>query len=766
MNKTHFLILMSCLFISITGVQAQKIKGKIEDSDKQPIEYATVVMQTADSIYIKATVTDSLGQFYLPEYASTYRLIVQHLLYNTFEQLYPANQNDITIALTEKTNTLKEITINGRKPIIKVTGGKISYEISSLLAGKAISNAYETLLQLPGVREDNKVLTLAGSNKLTIMINGKVSTMSYDNLVSLLKSYPSDKVKNAEIMYSTPPEYHVRGASINLILEGYEGEQQLKGQLNANYNQNYYGNFNTGGSLLYATKKMTVDFNYSFSKNHSKSGLNLYSHHTLQDKLYEIEQHNNGSSKSDDHNMRLSTTYQPSKNDKLNLVYNTQITSSYHAIEKSTGTYSNSLNNKREFNPIQLHDLLLDYTSTKGFSSGIEYSTYHTHQQQHFQELETSKAADFLEDAKQNVNKIRLYADRNKSFSNDWSLKYGGQYLYTNDHSTVFYQTQTGDDKSKDNSDSKLYETTANAYLGFGGNIGSKFSFEASFSGEYYKIGSYKEWTLFPTLSATYTLSPGNIFQFSLSSNREYPDYWTLHGATGYLNGYEETQGNANLKPYKNYSTQLTYILKNKYSFTLYSNYEDNYFIQLPYQSPDNLTFILQTVNFDYDYRAGLSISLPFRIGNAFDTRFDSQLEYIKVKDSHFHDISFEKEKLNLYASLNNTIHLAKRPKIDLTLNGLIFTNGLQGPGVVHVPERVDAGVKWSFSHDKGELQLKGYDLFNTWNPTMTTRFATQDYKMNISFYEQSLALSFVWKFNGYKTSEHKKIDTSRYGTK
>ena len=49
--------ILNCLFAF------GQIRGKVEDNSLQPVEGATVVMQTLDSTYIGATVTDSDGIF-------------------------------------------------------------------------------------------------------------------------------------------------------------------------------------------------------------------------------------------------------------------------------------------------------------------------------------------------------------------------------------------------------------------------------------------------------------------------------------------------------------------------------------------------------------------------------------------------------------------------------------------------------------------------------------------------------------------------------
>lgn len=58
---------MAALFISFSwGIRAQQlqIRGKVIDlSDKSPLEFANITLQTADSAFITGTTTDSKGLF-------------------------------------------------------------------------------------------------------------------------------------------------------------------------------------------------------------------------------------------------------------------------------------------------------------------------------------------------------------------------------------------------------------------------------------------------------------------------------------------------------------------------------------------------------------------------------------------------------------------------------------------------------------------------------------------------------------------------------
>ena len=71
------------MFIAAVALKAQTITGKIVDSNQQPIDGATIVLQTMDSVYIGASISNTDGVFLLNHHPEQYRSIVQHLIYKT-----------------------------------------------------------------------------------------------------------------------------------------------------------------------------------------------------------------------------------------------------------------------------------------------------------------------------------------------------------------------------------------------------------------------------------------------------------------------------------------------------------------------------------------------------------------------------------------------------------------------------------------------------------------------------------------------------------
>ena len=87
-------IMILILFLGNIGIsQAQTITGKIINNERQPIEGATIVMQTLDSTFIDVTISDTNGVFVLNGQPNEYRLIVQHILFQT--QYITDNKMDV-----------------------------------------------------------------------------------------------------------------------------------------------------------------------------------------------------------------------------------------------------------------------------------------------------------------------------------------------------------------------------------------------------------------------------------------------------------------------------------------------------------------------------------------------------------------------------------------------------------------------------------------------------------------------------------------------
>lgn len=106
--------------------------------------------------------------------------------------------------------------------------------------------------ELPGVIEMNGGLQLAGQG-VTVILDGKVTTLSTEQLYSLLRSIPASRIEKAEVMYNAPARYQVRGALINITLkQSAGGPDSWQGELYAKYRQKHNEGFEERASLLFS----------------------------------------------------------------------------------------------------------------------------------------------------------------------------------------------------------------------------------------------------------------------------------------------------------------------------------------------------------------------------------------------------------------------------------------------------------------------------------------------------------------------------------
>lgn len=758
-------IISAILSLCINNVYAQKITGVITDRDNNPIEFATIVLQTTDSVFLNSAYTDSVGRFSIKTDTLPVIITIQHLMYETYQK--KCNTKAIgSIQMNEKSQMLSEVSIIGEYPLVRVIDGKMTYNMSQLLTDKMATSIYDAILKLPGIHIQKGTFQLIGANNVTILINGKKTNMDENQLNNLLKNMPKERIREAEVMYSAPPQYHVRGAVINLVLDNaiYD-TQQLQGQINTLYNQGYYKNFQGGVTILYNTPKTLTDFLYSFGYNQVRTGQEIISQHIFNDQVSDINQSDRGYSVKPIHTIRLGNDWLINDKDKITLAYTAEIQPWMRSFNSSNGTYSDSENKKNTDKPVQMHNIALNYTSGFGFSTGIDFTSYKNHTTQHYRERMEGKEDFFDARSKQDIRRLSFYADQSHSLGKGWTLNYGTKFSFASDKSSQIYHSSVSHNWSDYDSDSQLNEYTYDLYAGFSKRFANNLSLNASLTGEYYKHKKIDYRSLFPMMEITYTANPVSVFQLSVSSDKVYPSYWEMQNTTSYLNGYTEIQGNTDLRPAKNYSFQLNYIWKSKYIFALFANYTDDFFCQIPYQSSDRLMLIYKTLNFNYSAKLGFNMMIPFRISRIFESRFILNGYYDKMKSDHYYDLSFTKNNLAIYTNLDNTFTISSKPNIKAELSGSYISRNIQGPMTINAMYRIDTGIKWTFNRNKAELSLKVNDIFNSWAPKeLNLQYQTQNLRMKEVVDSRRISLSFTYRFGDFKPKAHKEVDQSRFG--
>ncbi len=662
---------------------------------------------------------------------------------------------------------LPEVMIVGERPVVKASADKLEYNMPRMIQNRPIDNVYEALKELPGVTEQDGKLTL-GMQGVTVVLDGKVTNMSTEQLYALLKSMPADRIERVEVMYNAPARYQVRGAMLNVRLRHRIGDPGvLQGELYGKYNQEHEASFEERTSLLYNGNKFSADFLYAHTHGNSFSTTDKEARHWQQadGSTHLIQNYEVMRDRSHDHNFRLGTDYQLAENHTLGFVYNGTYTTS-HTRQHTTGTQTaESLTDQTSW----LHNGRLDYQAPIGLKAGLEFTWNNAPDKQWLHSRMEEQQLDFYTEAGQRINAWKFFLAQEHTLKNGWGLNYGTVYTTTIDNSfQTYYETDEKRikyDKSTlpDDIRSRRREQTLNLYAGFSKSFGQKLMTDFSLAIERYKTPVWDEWDVYPVLNLTFLPADGHILQLNFSSDKSYPGYWAVQDVVSYLGGgYSEIQGNPLLKPAIDYTTSLSYILKSKYVFTTWFTHTKDRTLQTLYQSPDELLELYKYQNFDFEQQAGLQASIPFKIGKWYNSRLTLIGLWMRQKDSDFYDLPFDRNRLLGIAMLNNTFTLSRKPDLSLTVDGRLQGRAIQGIYDIPTCGNLSATLRYSFMNGNAILTAWCRDIFQTSMPCPQIRYDRQWVTNNYSSF-RSVGLSFTWKFGGYKEKKREKVDTSRF---
>jgi hypothetical protein len=767
------------------AVAQDTIRGRVTDENQTGIDGVAVVLQTVDSVYVDAVVSDSLGMFSFQAEEGRYRLLFQHLLYEAKESDVAARET-VTIALKEKDNRLGEVVVRGERPQVKVSGGTLVYDTPQLIKDKPVNNAFEAVKELPGISGDDEKLELLGAGSLSIVLNGQQTSLSLPQLINLLKNIPASRVKRTEVMYNAPARYNVKGALINVVIEQDDSEgESLQGEAGAEYRQYHYAAGLAHANVVYSTPQVSTDLLVNGRKDRAYGGEDMFARHALNDELVEINQLNRSKSKSDNGSLRLGMDYTFKNEDKLSATYyidadnfdGTRTSNSlfsYLNKGKETPAFSTTATDSRT----TLQNAQLQYKGHTGVTAGIDFTNYRNPDHQHFvNNSDDNSSVDLLNNSRQHISKGMAFMNHTRTFKNEWTLNYGVNGSYTTSKTNVEYLYDNGSGYLPDK-DSRLNDEQTE----YGGNVFAelshtfgRFSATVSLKGEYFtseytsngkKSVLWDDFAFFPAAALSYTFSPRHIVQFNLSGDKTYPSYWSINPQTTYLNAYSVIQGNPSLKPSRSYDGQLLYIIKQKYILMAFTQYEPDDFSQLPHQSNTERQTIFRFENFDFRLLTGMGAIIPVTAGNRLTSRLTLQGMRLQEKSDHFYDTPFNNSKYFGRIALDNTVNISDaRPNLKFTLNGYYVSPAIQGVYQLGSSYDVSAGLKWVFAKDKAVLTLKYENIFRSRMPRSIEIDRGNWYsRMRNTDTSRFFGIAFSWKFGGYRERKHEKVDNSRFG--
>lgn len=201
MKKIILLLLIWNSFNS----KAQNFKiiyGNIKDSTGQPLIAVSITLHSANDTF--HTLSDEKGEFQFtnvtkPDFSISVTLLGYQSRQKHFHFSDTLRQIKIPdILMSTKTNTLNEIIVKGRKPIVTLKEDTLEYQVSQFKL-KENTVVEDLLKRLPGLEVDiNGNIKFMGQSVTKIRINGQ--EIQVNNIQTLTRLIPTDLLEKVQII--------------------------------------------------------------------------------------------------------------------------------------------------------------------------------------------------------------------------------------------------------------------------------------------------------------------------------------------------------------------------------------------------------------------------------------------------------------------------------------------------------------------------------------------------------------------------------------
>ncbi|MGA0556346.1 TonB-dependent receptor domain-containing protein [Larkinella sp. VNQ87] len=258
-------------------VSTGQINGRVEEAPGQPLPLVTVRLHNmADSTLLKGVVADERGAFVLSSVPpDTYYVVLSLLGYETYTSrplTVLANRNPIdlgVIRLVPEVRQVAEVQVVARRPFIEQDAEKTILNVSNSLVSTG-GTALEVLEKAPGVEIDyqSNQISLRGKQGLLILINGKPTNLSAQELASFLQALSSATIDRIEIMPNPPARFDASGNAgvINIRLKKEQGAG-LNGSLTGGVGYGETAKYNAAGTFNYRNRTLNVYANADWNHN-------------------------------------------------------------------------------------------------------------------------------------------------------------------------------------------------------------------------------------------------------------------------------------------------------------------------------------------------------------------------------------------------------------------------------------------------------------------------------------------------------------------
>jgi len=770
--------------------QSPSLKGRLYDQKKESIPFATVALiNPSDSTVVTGTMSDIEGHFDLrPNVTGVYYLRFSAIGYSSthtseFEITDSSFSKDFgNITLEEEITMLNEVVIKALRPQVQAENGKIVMRVagSSLASG---NSAYQMLTQAPGVSTtQNGDFQINGKNGVAVMIDGRPTYFSSDELKTLLENMPAEDIENIEVITSPSAKYDAEGNAgiLNITLK----KNSLSG-----INGSVYGGIKVGQQTLFNSG---VNLNYKKGKwnsflniDASQRGMvrDAFSYRTFPDiSTYRYySQDGVNTSKRFVPSFKLGTDYTLNERHSLGImgsfshqnhrqVWNLK---SLGMMNNNTSVDIDAKNHMDESignTQINLHYTGKPDTLGTRISADIDYVRLNKESESQFknQYWYSEDGSDPFEALSNESNSdYDIYAARidfSMPLSSTSTLETGvkASKVISNSALQAYLGIGEGSILDPDGSNDFRYEEDIFAgYVSYSNRINDTWNIQGGLRIEQTKgkgqsfildqTNNKDYLNLFPNVSIEQQVSDNYKLNYSFSKRITRPDYKLMNPFLFYLDPNTSIVGNPDIQPQISNSFKLGQTFLKKYNLILSYDYNKNYMAELPSTNPTTGKTTLSIKNLNYFKSYNATIIAPIKLASFWQNN-----NTLVLTQQNFElDIDNETLKNIKFFYMWQTNHQINLPSdFKFELNAVV--KGPAAYGIYDVTGQwwIDAGIKRSFMDNKLNVSLKASEIFRSMDMTVDATYGGNYFNLKQYFWQQAISLSLRYNFNNSNKEE------------
>jgi hypothetical protein len=800
MNKIFLLVLISFIFNIHRTFAQTYIVGKLLNTEKEAIPFATVaLLKSSDSSIVKGTYTDVDGKFEF-EKLSIGKYLVKSMVVGmqpTFSQPFDiiTAQKELVLedVIVQKSGVdLKTVDVVAIKPLVEFKNGNITLNVenSTLAAG---NSAYDLLKRAPGVTIDNNNnISIQGKKGVKIMIDGRMQQLSPDQLANMLQSMSAEGISTIEIMKNPSVKYDAEGTAGIIQIKTKKAKLiGFNGNVNAGISKGELWSGNGGFALNYKGEKFAITSNFNAIQRNRLTTvlLNRRIKTTSEDLIFDQKSVETKQNQANDYKLGVDWfvnnkttlgivwdggTGNPNQTGKniTNILGNNTVGFNY--LEALSTVKNNWNNNNININALHKLDTL-----GAEIDASFNYTKY--------QEKGNNGYGNYFYDATNvlvnglypNVYKNTIHSDIDmfigafnfkkplaKKTTIETGLKYSG--VNTNNDFLFERKDTIGDNYYNDlnYSNNFLYsEKVAAGYFNYQKEF-KKLSMQLGLRGEYTNATGFNKtinskiireyFQLFPNISFDYKASEKHAIQFSYNRRINRPDYFQLNPFKYYIDQYTANQGNPFLNPETSHNLTLTHSFMGALYNTLSYSRTENSIMELISQNDvtKETTQISKNINSVNQFAYNLFAYIPVK--KIYVAQLDFSAWYQSF-EGNVNGVNFNFGKPSFQLSLTNEFILPKEFNVEISGQ---YTGALQY-GIMQIKPQgsVDIGIKKSFLKNKFIMKLNASDMFYTNLARVASTFDNQNFTFKQYADTRRVRLTITYNFGNTKLkfNEHNK---------